>query len=236
MKKALLVLLYFATILLTTSCNNYNCINNSNDNIIQENDDTCTFEDKSSLNTSIEQEVITSGDYSAVNNLPYVYKQIIDNNKEFILCGEKVFLNEYKSPYLQEYLSLYDDVEYSVLDMDQDGNVELLIRGWNQDILVLHTEKDIVYGYEFMFRDMYNIREDGSFCWNINAGTSYGISRLSFIGENCQHIVLFRVETNYDDSQTKYFVANMQVAEKEFASITAHLPYIKQIVWYKMNE
>ena len=172
-------------------------------------------------------------DYSQIENLPDCYKEILDNKKPFHLHGEKLLIEQYKSPYSQKHLALCDSVEYSVLDMDGDGNVELLIKGWYGDILVLHEENGDVYGYDFIFRTMYYLKSDGSFSWNARAGKEYGVSKLKLEDNECMWIDLWHVE-HQEDGSTKYYVNESETTEQNFQAFIAQRNE-EEPEWYPLD-
>lgn len=205
MKKAILILLCLTILLMTVSCD----------------------KNKPSLDTSY-------NDYSDFNNLPKNYLQVIKSEKSFLYMGEEVLIDNYKSPYLQEYLTQCDNARYAVLDMDGDGNEELLISGWTSDILVLHDENGTIYGFDFTFRGMYNVKTDGSYYWNAKQGRTYGCSKLSFKNGICSIVELYRAEHSADGN-TNFFVKGVKVAKDEFDSFYKSLSDVSNVIWYKLS-
>lgn len=165
--------------------------------------------------------------------MPDDYLQIIKSEKPFLLMGEEVLLEHYKSPYLQKYLNQCDTVQYTVLDMDGDGEEEVLIRGWTDDILVLHEEDGVVYGFDFTFREMYNVKTEGSYCWNANQGKSYGCSKLLFRKGTCSKIELSRVE-HIDNGTDCYFVNDTEVDREAYDSFTESCVDVDYVTWYPL--
>lgn len=188
--------------------------------------------------TACKQSHITGNDspdeIMQAENLPEEYQQILLNQKAFLLYGQQMLIDAYKSPYLQKELAHCDTVEYAVVDMDGDKKPELLIRGWSQDILVLHEENGVVYGYDFTFQAMYNLNQDGHYYWNANAGTTYGCSRLSFINGECKQIELYRVE-HAENDEAKFFVDNVEASKSAFDTYCKQLTAAKAIVWYTLD-
>ena len=177
---------------------------------------------------------IFSVDYSDINNLSQNYLQVIKSEKTFYLMGEEVLIDNYKSPYLQKYLTQCDNVQYAVLDMDGDGKVEVLISGWTGDILVLHEENGSIYGFDFTFRGMYSVRADGSYYWNANQGNTYGCSKLSFENGMCAEVELSRVELD-DNGVANFFVNGVRVAKDEYDSINENISAFDNVTWYKLS-
>lgn len=70
------------------------------------------------------------------------------------------------------------------VDMDSDGNKETLIELSSSNILLLHSRKNVVYGYAFPFRGMNSVKRDGSFQGSDSAGTRY-VGKLKFTNNKC---------------------------------------------------
>ena len=177
---------------------------------------------------------VLSVDYSNINNLPQNHLQVIKSEKTFYLMGEEVLIDNYKSPYLQKHLTQCDNVQYAVLDMDGDGKEEVLISGWTSDILVLHEENGNIYGFDFTFRGMYNVKTDGSYYWNTNQGNTYGCSKLSFENGICSVVELNRAEFR-EDGSSDFFVNGVKVAKGEYDSAIENISVVDNVTWYKLS-
>ena len=193
-----------------------------------------TYEKNSPAQKSQSNNLSMSLDYSDLNNLPQNYLQVIKSEKPFLFMGEEVFIDNYKSPYLQKYLTQYDNVQYAVLDMDGNGKEEVLISGWTGDILVLHDENGSVYGFDFTFKEMYNVRTDGSYYWNTNQGNTYGCSKLSLKKGVCSVIELSRTEIS-DDGDTDFFVNGAKVSKEEHDLFIESYFDMVNVTWYKLS-
>lgn len=243
MKKVTLILLCFTILGVVISCNkndkmpmkplSYN--NNSIDEIQSIEEAPNSGSEQQASDNSIDNSTkVSSVDYSDFNNLPQNYLQVIKSEKSFLFMGEEVLIDNYKSPYLQKYLTQCDNVQYAVLDMDSDGEVEVLISGWTSDILVLHEENGSIYGFDFTFRGMYSVRTDGSYFWNANQGNTYGCSKLSFENGMCFVVELGRVEHS-DDGNIDFFVNGVRVAKDEYDSFAKSFSDVDNITWYKLS-
>lgn len=167
--------------------------------------------------------------------IPDSYKQILDNKKTFILDGEEISIDEYKFPYMMNYFSDCKGVEYAAIDMDGDGKVELLTQESLGDILILHEENGVVYGYDFIFRNMYYVKDDGSFSWNANSGNTYGVSKIRFENQTCQETEVYRVEFDENNNSFKYFIYGTEVSKEDFESNSANLESNVKLTWYKLD-
>lgn len=178
-------------------------------------------------------------------------KQNIDNKliASVISCDEKFFDTEIQEfIYLKEYASnnyMYSNNEgkyeygsYEIdwhdnqkinrwceLDMDSDGNNEVLLELDSSNILVLHNEDDIVYGYAFPYRGMKCIKTDGSFECTGSVANTY-IRKLKFIDGDCYYDelcawdevdsenLIFRINKKDNDRKSvKKYLAEQEVKE-----------------------
>lgn len=127
-------------------------------------------------------------------------KDVIQNNKEYICTetGKYIYLKDFHSDnYLiindkgfYEYTSDNDEDEkyvfshFCVIDIDGDGNSEILLESTLSNIFLFHYESGIVYGYVFPYRGMLNLKEDGSF--GISGGAaSYLVGNITFSDGKC---------------------------------------------------
>ncbi len=109
----------------------------------------------SNKSTPTEKPYESPVDYSDINNLPKHYLKVIQGKDNFTLMGEEININDYNLPSIGLPLLSFDSALYGVVDMDGDGNIEVLLSdAKGGDILVLHYENETVYGYSFDFRSM----------------------------------------------------------------------------------
>ena len=174
----------------------------------------------------LENEVSLPGGYQTVLEK---YQDVLDNKKTF-QCFEKDTL-------LNECTWMGADrtyLEYCLIDMDGDGDVELLIRGDMSEIMLLTVEYGNVYGFSFSFRGMYYAMVDGSFCWNYHAG--YGESKIKYFYNGMyQTEELYRVEWGSDGDPDKYFIQGEEVTKEEFVRYCEENPSAEQVIWHNFT-
>ena len=157
------------------------------------------------------------------------YQDVWDNKKTF-QCFEKDTL-------LNECTWMGADrtyLEYCLIDMDGDGDVELLIRGDRSEIMLLTAEYGNVYGFSFSFRGMYYTKVDGSFCRNDHAG--YGESKIKYFYNGMyQEEELYRVEWGSDGDPDKYFIQGEEVTKEEFVRYCEENPSAEQVIWHNFT-
>ena len=74
--------------------------------------------------------------------------------------------------------------QWCEVDIDSNGNKEVLIELSNGNILVLHSDDDRIYSYVFPFRGMKEIKLDGSFESSGSAANTY-IGKVKFVNGEC---------------------------------------------------
>lgn len=116
------------------------------------------------------------------------------------------FLNAYRFPYLQDTISANSCVEYTVMDMNNDCNPELLIKNDIGDVLILHQSSDNVCGFSFKYSGMVQIYEDGSFGWHDQSGTVYGCSTMIFADNSYTVKELWRIEDDGTENVRHYIL------------------------------
>ncbi|MBQ7346490.1 MAG: leucine-rich repeat protein [Clostridia bacterium] len=128
--------------------------------------------------------------------------------------GEYKYLKDCKMPYSMERLEdIKEHLQYALVDMDGDGIDELVVSGG--DTLILRYYEGKIYCYSYIFRNMYDIKQDGSFSWNHNGiDFEYGENKLRFEGVQPKGEVLWRI-VNDGEPNAEYYIAGQQVTETE---------------------
>lgn len=201
--------------------------------------DDSTVADSTPQDTTTDDITEAMIDYSDMDNLPEEYRAILNNEKEFVIDirgrSETIYLKSYSFPYLDESITSCNDVKYAVIDMNVDGKAELLITGSCGDVLVLHSENGLVYGFDFIFRNMDNIKKDGTFDWHHMGeyGLTYGTSRLEFSGEAYIWIELCCIENDGSD-QVCYYIEEGTVTLQDYLNYCNKLETI-EATWFPID-
>ena len=131
--------------------------------------------------------------------------QSSDENGNRMESYRKVLLSEdtyfdvglQKNMYLKDYWIYFNEniyggpmrIDFTVVDMDEDGVPEVVIMYDPGEVKVFCVEGGTVYGYDFSYRGMMNLKIDGTFNWSNDAGSS-GIGRQTFSGIHTETITL----------------------------------------------
>ena len=152
--------------------------------------------------------------------IPEYYRAVLSNRAK--LCD------------IDGYFSyLNQSGELAVVDVDGDGEVEVLIRNSYGTTLLRHYN-GIVYGYNFSVQSMYRLNTDGTYYRNTNAGNTYGCALLRFDGKNRAFEELYRIE-NDGTEQTKFFIEGIEVTEKVFQDYVAKQEPKTEVTWHRME-
>ena len=114
----------------------------------------------------------------------------------------------------------------AILDLDQDGVNEYVIKSPDNDCIVLHYYDDKVYSYGFGISNFYNLNTDGTFYWkdsSVAGNCEVGLNKIIFEGErltikNIYSIQYLTVEID------AYYMDGEAVTRDEFLSYYNHTP------------
>ena len=158
------------------------------------------------------------------SDIPQEYWAVLNNQQEIyfdypITVQEGYDISSKKTAYL-DVIQLRGDVDelaaskcsYSVMDMDGDGNSELLIL--NHSVLILSHKDGIVYGWNGL--GAVDIYKDGTYSWGKQAGANYGRSRIVYVGFGIwTSVEMWRVD-RYLLDEPEYYLGNQLVTKETF--------------------
>lgn len=117
------------------------------------------------------------------------------------------------------------------VDMDSDGNEEVLLQTRMEKVLVLTCQNGKVYCYAFPFRGMKNVKEDGSFEGSGSAADIY-IGKIKFKKGDCYYDEMCAVD-ELDDKKPIYRLNGKNVAPKKAMSFIKKQDKKKAVEWHK---
>ena len=164
------------------------------------------------------------------------YKRIFEKilNYEMKINSENKYLWEFYFSFGTNSIGSLESVEICYLDMDGDGISELLLRSDIHDHLILRYHCGTVYLYEYSYKEMARVYEDGSYSWSSptyleDNSISYGISKICF---NESEQKFKSIYTIYDGENESYFTINGKLASKsELDSLVESRKNIKEVTW-----
>ena len=137
-----------------------------------------------------------------------------------------------------EYCGSGDDSSYDLsvdnwcqVDMDSDGNKEVVLETKHEIVLVFHSEKDKVYCYAFRYRGMKSIKTDGSFAGSSSAANTY-IGKIRFANGECYYDEMCADDELDDDNQV-YRINKKNVSKEEVKAFLEKQEKKEDVLWMK---
>jgi len=150
---------------------------------------------------------------------------VLKNEKTFIdKNGKEVLLKDYKiSSEIKTIIK-----EYTFVDMNADGADEVVIYlspdyGY---FLLLYQAEEKIFGYEFSYRQLMDLREDGSFYGSGGAGTGI-YSRLQFVNNSYS----FVEEMFHDDLSGIYRKNGQKCTKEDYDNYVKTREKSKKVTW-----
>jgi hypothetical protein len=164
------------------------------------------------------------------------YKIIFEKilNYEAKITSENKYLWEFYFSFGTNSIGSIESVEICYLDMDGDGISELLLRSNIHDHLILRYHCGTVYLYEYSYKEMARVYEDGSYSWSSptyleDYSHQYGISMLSFNENRARVSSLYTI---FEGENESYFIIDEKFASKtELDTLIESRKNIKEVTW-----
>lgn len=227
MKKLLaivLCLLSVFSLMALSGCNNANETTEEKTANTEEN----TTEDSATESDTVKYE-LSEEEYQKANSLLTLYKENIKGDITKSRVSGVLYWDDWKGP-------ATDDSSYytfAVVDMNGDGFSEMVLERLGEHCVIFYNhKKDDIDRRHFGFREMYNIRENGTFAWNrtSNVGHEYGCARLD---QNMNKTYLYTIRNDGTD-QAEYFVNNLPVTQEELKQYMSQFKDV-ELDFYDLN-
>jgi hypothetical protein len=204
---------------------------------------TCNRVSGTTQQSTVSETAVTQMDIiTSTENYTKILEPSVPNNKdtpsEVILeVYKKILLNEtgiYTSNNKITYLHDLNFSLFAALDMDGDGTPELVLHNTsNGDTLVLHYYNGTVYGKEYSYRAMRNLKTDGFFGWS-NSASNSGLGKLWFSGAEQETMYLAEYGSLMEDIEM-YRINGSPVSQNDFYAYTAIQDAKEDVVWYELT-
>ena len=159
-----------------------------------------------------------------------IFEEILNYGNK--ITSENKYLWELHFPFEINSIANLDSIDICYLDMDGDGIKELLLK--RSGYLILRYQEGAVSLYEFSYKAMDRVYEDGSFSRHSNTylednSVCYGISRITFDESSTKTQSLYTI---YDGDNESYFTINGKLTTKsEIDALIESRKNIKEVTW-----
>lgn len=181
------------------------------------------------------QNIVESDSQSNVkNNVLEEYKQVLRSTKQFKSVdedGKETYLNQFAYFNGSQLDSPYKITRFAVLDMDSDDIPEVVVEldtGFDGAFEVLHCIDETVYGYNFNFRSINKLYEDGYYM-GVSGASDWVISQISFTASG------YSEEEMAGCNNGDYTIEGTSVSQAEY-EYYAKKYFSKEAVWHEFNE
>ncbi len=241
MKKRIFALILSALILTNaTAC--FRAPDQKNEDTLE---DTTTTEEHTPEDDTIPDSELKIGTYedglALFEDLSYIYQSVLKGTMMLHHTREdqEMYLGDCRFPYFRTKVSEASELYFTVLDSDGDEKADAVVITDGGDSIVLRAYSGSVYAYDFTFRGMYHLQENGVFYWTSNAGSTYGAAKLRFDGEHILTDELYRVEHDKENNDIfSCYIDNTLVTHEELLTYGEQLeaPRAIQYPMIRTNE
>ena len=126
--------------------------------------------------------------------------------------------------------------QYAYVDIDRSGEKELILEqcvdgNHGYGYLVMQRADSTVWGYEFVYRAMLELKEDGTFSFSSGAADS-GFGYAKFGGSAS---IVPLAESKSDGETIRYFKGTEQISEQEFHALFLEQDAKKDAEWFPLG-
>lgn len=190
---------------------------------------TTFFKTKEALNamSAIKDVIVNKTKYLCTENNQFVYLKD-PHSDNYLIINDKG-LNEYTNGAYEKVNYVF--THFCVIDIDSDGNPEILLQSEESNIFIFHYEDNVVYCYVFPFKGMENLKKDCSFISSGGAGYQL-VEKIIFLKGKCinKELCLF------DGLTDAYHINGRSVKQVEAEEYIKNQDKKGNAEWYVLNE
>ena len=152
-------------------------------------------------------------------------------NDEISVFDERLGETNLKSLHFASNASNLDEcklLEKAILDIDQDGVNEYVIKSPDQEYIILRYYNGKVYSYWLDSGDFYRFNIDGSFHWYDSSEEDEwecGLNRIVFDGEMLSIKSIYSIKFSKNPTKYEYFVEGDAVTGNEYYTYLNNIRY-----------
>jgi formylglycine-generating enzyme required for sulfatase activity len=192
---------------------------------------------RSDNNRGLSQPAVQETENSELSLSLEAYKSVLANEASFINTVDN------KKVYLKDFLvSPLKVLNFTVIDMDGDTIPEAVLEltmneEWPFSVEVLHYKNGEVYGYNFTFRALMQLKTDGTFTFSSGA-FDYGYGKLHFESNKSETDKTGYTESSYNNDTLirSFFINHNPVTEEEFKTFEKKQNEKEDVTWYEFTQ
>lgn len=217
-KKSLsLIVVFFLIVILfmLTGCDNVHQSTDKEQELTTSEDNKQKEENQSNKNIEVKEKLI----------------KILNNEEKFV--PDKHLSENGEEVYLKDF-NMYGDrseiEEYTYVDLDQDGTVELLCltKSHAGFYIVFHYENEKIYGYAVSIKEIAKVKTDGTH-YGTGGYATYGYSKMMFNKQEYSEVdFAYRCEDEYT-------IDGKDVSKTEFEEFEKKQNEKEDVKWKKFN-
>ena len=131
-----------------------------------------------------------------------------------------------------------DLIEYAVVDLDGDSNLETIIHysqnkhnAWHHGYVIIHGTGESARGYTYSYEPTLILKSDGTFVSKDNE-LSAKMIKLTFDKYPTEELMAYSKST--DDGSTKYYINDNSVSKEEFDTFWSELQKKTNAKWHEI--
>ncbi len=166
----------------------------------------------------------------------YYTREEADNELPDLLKGQSTitFISEHDAS--EGSIADLNADAYTVIDLDEDGEDEVVLRYADyMGFCVLRFYEDKVYGYEFPYRGLTGLKQDGTFGFS-NASDDNGVGRLSFDKKECiTEELMHEYPASSYNAEPVYDINGQTVDAEEYERAIEKQLTKTDVSWFELN-
>lgn len=174
-----------------------------------------------------------------------IYQEVLRGNRDFedSANGGSLKITGAKEMFTQDANAAMSPGQFTLVDLDGDGEPETVVAMMGSDNspvgnLVLHCQENTVYGYVFFYREMSEIKADGSFLGSGGAA-NVSLCRLSFDRREYRLDEFTYSRSSYDSGNNlimTYVVNSGESTQEEYETAYSQWEELPGVEWYDFTE
>ena len=130
-----------------------------------------------------------------------------------------IYFDDFRYEYTFDGTEFFrENLSFAMLDMNGNGIPEIIIEMAHTQLiyLILHYYNGEIFGHDFVFRSMNNIKTDGTF--RNSFGGSLGVARLEFNKGIYDYVFIYQISYGWSDynEETVMLLNGVEISSKEF--------------------